>query len=59
MHLNDQKEWTLGLPLLTLIEELAVEGAVSLWIEVIFLLICYWSLEGSELLFLLVSSTVP
>lgn len=37
MHLSNWKEWTLGLPLLTLIEVLAAEGAVCLWIEIAFL----------------------
>lgn len=32
---------------------LAAKGVVSLWVEVILLLSCHWSLEGDELNFIL------
>ena len=50
--LSDQKAWSLDPPLLTLISGLVAKGVVSLWIEIVLLLSCFWLSERvSQFLF--------
>jgi len=45
MHLIDHKGWSLEPLLPTLIQGLAVKGAVSFWTEIVLFLGCYWVLS--------------